>query len=592
MYFSDDKKRKRLRDAMDKSRRLLKPFRDNRVDFIKQYVGSHYSDDGARDRVPVNLIELATNIYARQLSAKSPKVLVATYKQEIKPKASLLELAINHLLSEIWFDKTMRMVVLDALFGVGIIKVGMYSHGKVEVDGFTHDVGQPFADAVHLDDWVHDMSARRYDEVQFAGNRYRLPLEYVQEAEEFDKKARQGLKATRKGEYDRGESGDSADSISQGDTPDKDEYVDFVELWDLWLPMENLVITLPCGGGAPLREIEWEGPEPGPFHMLGFSEVPNNIMPLPPASLWLDLHDLSNRIFRKLGRQGERQKTILGIQDGAARDGELIVKAEDGDAIRMDNPGQAREYRFGGIDQPNMAFFLQLVDKFSYMNGNLDSLGGLSPQAQTLGQDEMLARSASKRVADMQDRVEGFVTNVIKSLAFYLWNDPLINLPLVKRMANTDISVPVRFTPEDREGDFLDYNIEIEPYSMQHESPGTRLQTINGLMNNVLMPLAGPMAQQGIQVNFEGLLKLIAKYSNMPEVSEIITFVGQQATMPPQGADGGQVAPAQPPVTTRNYVRTNRPGASRSGKDYAMMQTLLGKMPQPNEMAAMARPVG
>lgn len=578
----------KLRQAIGYSRRQLQPFRQQRYEVIRQYVGYHYSDDGASDRVPVNLLELAINIYTQQMAARVPQVLVNTSFRQLRPMAANFELAINQLLKEIRFGETIRLAVIDALFSLGIIKTGLERRASVEIAGYLHDVGQPFADIISLDNWVHDTTATRLEQCQFMGDRYRLPLELVKESKAF--KNTDNLQATVKTAYN--EDGDSkAESISHGSQVDPDEYKEHVELWDIWLPYENLLITIPAEGESkPLRVIDWDGPETGPYHLLSFSPVPGNIMPLAPSALWMDLHDLANRMFRKLGRQAERQKTVLGVQSGAEDDGSRIIKANDGEALRMDNPDRAREYRFGGIDQPSLAFLLQVKDLFVYLGGNLDSLGGLSPMADTLGQDQLLAQNASKRVADMQDRVISFTKDVINSLGFYLWTDPLINLPLTKRVPGMEeLSVATTFDAESREGDFLNYNIEIEPYSMQHQSPQMKLQALVQVFQQFIAPFAPMMAEQGIGINFEALLNTIGKYANVNELNEILEF-----TQPSGMYDKPMVGqPPQKMGTTRHISeRVNRPGATRSGKDAALMQTLLGGNPQAAEMAAIRRPTG
>jgi hypothetical protein len=585
-----DNNLKRLREAIQYSRRKLMPFRQQRYEAIRQYVGYHYSDDGTADRVPVNLLELAVNIYTQQMAARAPKALVQTRFGELKPMAADFELALNHLIKEIRLGHTIRLAVIDALFSLGIIKSGLERRAAVEIDGYLHDVGQPFADVVSLDNWVHDTTATRLEKCQFMGDRYRLPLDLVKDSRAF--KNTDSLQATVKTGYN--ESGDTkTESLSHGTETDPDEYKDMVELWDLWLPSENLLVTMPAEGeGKPLRVIEWDGPETGPYKILSFSDVPGNIMPLAPSALWMDLHDLANRLFRKLGRQAERQKTVLGVQSGSEDDGDRILKANDGEALKMDNPDRAREYRFGGIDQPSLAFLLQVKDLFVYLGGNLDSLGGLSPMADTLGQDQLLAQNASKRVADMQDRVIEFSKEVICDLGFYLWNDPLIELPLTKRVPGFDnLFVPVTFDAESREGDFLDYNVEIEPFSMQHQTPQMKLQALVQVFQQFLAPYAPMMAEQGIGINFEALLSIIAKYTNVSELGDILEFAA-----PPTVYKPGVVA--QPPQkmtmpTTRHISeRVNRPGATRQGKDAALMQTLLGGNPQQSELAALRRPTG
>ena len=581
-------KLKRLRQAIDYSRQKLQPFREQRYETVRQYVGFHYSDDGAADRVPVNLLELAVNIYTQQMAARSPRALVTTSFKPLKPMAANFELAINQLVKEIRFGETIRLAVIDALFSMGIIKSGLERKASVEIEGYLHDVGQPFADNISLDNWVHDTTATRLEQCQFMGDKYRLPLDLVKQSKAFTNT--ENLKATIKSGYN--EKGDTkTESLSHGQQTDSEEFREHVEVWDIWLPFDNILMTIPAEGeGKPLRVIEWDGPETGPYDILSFNPVPGNIMPLGPASLWMDMHDLSNRLFRKLGRQAERQKTVLGVQSGAEDDGRRIIKANDGEALRMDNPDRAREYKFGGIDQPSLAFLLQVKDLFAYLGGNLDSLGGLSPMADTLGQDQLLAQNASKRVADMQDRVIDFTRNVVKSLGFYLWNDPLIDLPLTKRVPGfDDLSVPVTFGPDSREGDFLDYNIEIEPYSMQHQSPQMKLQTLTQVFGQFVVPFAPMLAEQGIGINFESLLKTISKYANVTELNDILEF-SQSA-----GTNDRQMV-GTPPVkmgTTKHISeRVNRPGATRHGKDAALAQIMLGSDVQPSEKAAIRRPTG
>ncbi|MBN1457706.1 MAG: hypothetical protein JW912_07635 [Sedimentisphaerales bacterium] len=588
MEILSNTKLKRLRQAIDYSRQKLQPFREQRYETIRQYVGFHYSDNGAADRVPINLLELAINIYTQQMAARSPKALVTTPFRQLKPIAANFELAINQLVKEIRFGDSLRLAVIDALFSVGIIKSGLERKASVEIEGFLHDVGQPFADVISLDNWVHDTTATKFEQCQFMGDRYRLPLELVKQSKAF--KNTDDLQATVKNSYNEG--GDSkSENLSHGSQTVSDEYVDHIELWDLWLPFENVLVTIPAEGeGKPLRIVQWDGPETGPYHLLTFSPVPGNIMPLAPSALWMDLHDLANRMFRKLGRQAERQKTVLGVQSGSEDDGNRIIKVNDGEALRMDSPDRAREYKFGGIDQPSLAFLLQVKDLFAYLGGNLDSLGGLSPMADTLGQDQLLAQNASKRVADMQDRVIDFTKQIINSLGFYLWNDPLIELPLTKRVPGfEEISVPVTFGPDSREGDFLDYNLDIEPYSMQHQSPQMKLQTLTQVFGQFIVPFAPMMAEQGIGVNFESLLKMISKYANVTELNDILEF--SQSTGINDRPMVGRF-PQKMGTTKHISERINRPGATRHGKDAALTQLMLGGDVQPSEKAAIGRPTG
>lgn len=581
---------KRLRAAIKNSRFKLQPFRKKRLSLIKEFVGHNYSQEGSADRVPVNLLDLAISIYLQNLSAKSPKVMAVTQHQELKPQALLLEMAINHLLPKIRFSETLRRVVTDGLFSWGIVKIGLDGgHDSQDMQGFTHDSGQPFVDVIDLDDWFYDVNAKRWDQIAFCGNRYRVPLDYAQESPLYDEKIRKQLKATH--EYVNDEEGDRRiETLSAGVSGDREVFTKMVELYDVWLPRKNLVLTFSVDQQdlPALRTVPWKGPEGGPYVTLGYGEVPGNIFPKAPAMNWLDLHELYNIVFRKLGRQAERQKTITGILDGGEKDGERIIKSNDGDMVKMDRPDAAREFKWGGPDQTTLAFAQMVETIFSRNAGNLDTLGGLSPQAGTLGQEELLSQGSSKNIQDLQQRTVEFTKAVINHIAFYLWHDPLIELPLTYQHP-AGVAIPMKFSAADRKGDFWQYDIQIDPYSMQEQTPGAKLAALNQVMSQMVMPLEQQIAQAGGTIDFQLLMETVSKYSNMPELNQILKF---QA--PPQTPQQPQMSQApqkgQPNQTSHTSVRVNRGGSTASGKSNAMVQTLMGAaQPKVAEMAG--RPV-
>lgn len=576
MQTLSETKLKRLRSAIEWSFRKLKPFREKRKEIIEQFVGMHYGDNGVSKPVPLNLLALALRIYQRSLVARNPRVMADTEYLQLKPKAYDLELAGNHLLKKINIAKSLRQLVQESLISMGIMKVAMHAGGAVEIEGASYDVGQPYADVVTLEDWVHDMNARTFDEISFAGNRYRLPLEMVKESHLFDQAAVKGLQANdRSSDEIDSSKDDKAETLSTG-AEEPEEYHEMVDLWDIWLPRENLIVTLASNReGPPLRVVEWSGPECGPFHILSFEDVPSNVIPKPPAADWLDIHITTNRLLRKLIDQAERQKTILGFQAQAVKDAERTVKVSDGEVMKMDFPDKTREFRFGGIDAPNAAFFLQLKELFSYSASNLDTLGGLGAQADTLGQEQLLTSSTNKQISEMQDRFAEFTGKVVRDLLWYLWDDPLIEIPLVKRLPGFEsVAVESQFTPESRSGSFLDYNIDIQPYSMQHQTPEMRFQAIREIVGEFVLPVLPMLQQQGMDLNWESLLRKIGHYRDIIDLEELIVFRG-----PP--AYGGQ--PVQPPQvpkpmkTTRENVRINKSVGTRQGNDAAMMQTLMAQ---------------
>lgn len=573
----------KIRAAMRFSRRKMKRFRDERVAAIKEYVGFHYGEDGARTTVPVPLIALTVKTYLRHLAARRPRASVTTDLPKLKGTALRLRLAMNHLFDEIKLGKTLKRLARDSLLGVGLCKVAMEEH-SIEVDGMYYDVGQPFADVVDLDNAVWDMAATSFDECAFIGDRVRYPLQYVLESGFYKNVGA----LTADNNADTNEEGDARSAtISRGPLGDGDaEFEDHVEIWNVYMPRDNVMLAMPVNGDGNVLlndPVEWTGPENGPYIMQSYGDVPNQVMPLPPVALWRDLHVACNVLYRKLIRQAERQKEVTGYRPEAAAEAADVKDASDGDMIAMQDPSAMNMMTFGGPNQMNAFMATQARDWYSWLAGNLDSLAGLAPQSETLGQDELLAQSSSKTMQDLQERTLDTTHEIMRDLAWHLWYDPAINIPLTYRVPGSDVELKMEFNAEAREGDFLDYNIKIEPYSAQYLSPAQKLQVIRGTWTQDIVPLAPLIQAQGGQLNVQKYLEAVAEISDVSELAELVDF----GTPSPRQQVGpiGQ-APAMPAQTTRTNVRVNRSAGTRSGTDKVMQQSLLGARSQGTEQGA------
>ena len=566
----------RLREALHASRKKLEPFRVRHRQSVEQYVGSYYSDDGSTKPVHVNLMELAANVYERQLVARPPQVLVLTRNEQLKPYGIEFEQVINDSLKDYNVHRILQRCVKSGLFSMGICKVGIENLGTISQGGYDFQSTKPYCADILLDDWVHDMTARGQDEIGYCGHRYRMSLEDAKKFPGFKKSVRDNLQPSRDLNYN--ESGDERIStLASGFGGYDTEYDEKVELWEIWLPREKLLVTLgPNEGDLPLRVVEWNGPDRrlGPFHMLWFSEVPGNSMPLAPAMLWAGLHNIVNGLYRKLERQAQRAK-VVGLTRGMdTGDAERIRKTSDGEVVAVDNPDSVIEKQFGGIDQRNFAFMLQSKQLFSWLAGNLESLGGLGASSETVGQDRMITASANQRIAGMQDQVMRFTRNIISDYGYWLWSDPMKTYDLELDFPDVP-TVQSQLTPEERRShSFYSHELEIEPYSMQYLSPGQRLQSINQIVQSVILPGLPLMQQQGMGVDMEALLSIYAKYSNLPELNDIVVSAAEQAPPPEEQR--------QSPVTMRQNERINRAGPATPGRDEQQMiqQMMSGSEPQ------------
>ena len=554
---------------------------------MRELVGSHYSDNGAKDKVPINLLELAINIYMQRLAAQSPKAEVTTDYAQLKEICTRAEIGGNQYLEDMKLGDTLQSAVMGGILCQGVVKTGLRAKSEKR-GGEDLLISKSFAAYVSLDDWVQDMTASDDEGSQFEGNFYYTTVEDAEEMfPEFVGKFEEVDKQTQDNE-------DKAHNISEEGEGQREEFQSRVRLIDIYLPKQKLVLRCSTNDDdndpikKVLADIDWSHRKRGPFHKLAFMKIDNNAIPVAPAMHWRDIHDLSNRLFRKLGRQADRQKTVTGVRAGADEDGNRLIDANDGDMIKLDDPQATKEYKYGGIQPQSLGFLVMVRDLFSYMAGNLDVLGGLGPQSETLGQDRLLSASASMRIQKMQKTTILFAKEIIEDIFMYMWEDPLYNPTLTKKVKGfDDVAVQVPFGPDDRQEEFLRLNIDIEPYSMQHTTPEAKLQGLRTILTEIVAPFLPMMQAQGIAIDMEMLFRKVSKLGNIPEINDIIIYSNPQHEPQPQQPGGGK-----PATTTRNYNRRSIPGATNSGKSAILQQALFGKQPQNSETASLFRPTG
>lgn len=580
----------RFTGAFQYSRRKMQPFRAARTRAVKAYAGSNYGDDGGGNRVVANMIELAVNVYTHALSASITNCSVTTKVMEWKSTAYALELALEYFNKNMGFSEAMARCIFDAQFAMGIAKIGLDTTSTIRLYGEDLPVIKPFIDVVDFDDFVIDMAATSASGATFLGNRYRVPLRNAKKIAEINKSS---LVSTPRSVLN--DSGDFRQESTGGDDSSSEEIEDCIDLWDIWFPDIRTMVTYPApqGGeiGRPIRIVEdWYGPECGPFLTLGFYNVPKNVLPLAPVSNLIDLGLVVNKMFVKVARQGERQKRITGVMSGGQKEAQTVISAQDGEVVRLDNPDKVKEFAVGGVDQAVFGSAVQLKQLFSYIGGNLDSMGGLAAQSDTMGQEQLIKQSSSARLNFMSGKTGEFITKCEKAIAWYMFYDPNIDIPIVKKIPGSNYEIQSRLTQEMIQGEFLDYNFDISPYAGGAKTPQEKLNILMKLWMETIMPAAEMMGQFGITPDFEGYLKLFARYTDMSELEEIVQFSAPQ--QPPEQAvsRGGSSAP-KPKNSTRVYERVHNNRQTQAGQEQVLANTLLGGNPQQSEVAkAMAGP--
>jgi hypothetical protein len=578
----------RLCQSMQRARLVLRRVREERREIVRQYVGRHWAEEGTRERVPVNLIALYVSIVSRSLVPKCPRAMLSTFQQQFKPVVAAMQAWANKEIEDVRLENSLRRCVTDALFSIGIMKVALAAPDEAAGMGWNLRAGEPFAECVDLDDFIYDAShARDLSQSGFIGHRRRVPLEAVKDSKIYGK-YRKDLSASNDPLINQ-EGDERVSVLGRGYYGDQEEFEDMIDLWEVYLPRHRIILTLAedqlsgpteKGSDEPLRVQRWLGPDTGPYHILSYGMVPGNAMPKAPLQDLIDLHEAVNRTYRKLIRTIDRIKENLLVESGATEDAQRIIDASDGEGVRVDRVDKLKQMVFSGQSLQNLLLVgPHLKEMFSWMAGNLEMMGGLSPQSKTLGQDKMLEENASRTVASLQQDTVNWTADVLKALCWYWYHDPfkvmetahalegLPGLEIQRQVGPTGSGLALR-----RDRPWAELEVKVDPYSMQHSTPQSRMAALNQVVQTILIPLMPVLQQQGIGFDVSAWLKKMAAYMDQPDLSDIITI-----TAPPEGeapSSGGEGP--KPAETTRNYVRENRPERTQQGNDMLLRNSLMG----------------
>lgn len=589
--LADKRVRGRLFKAMKTSRQAMDPFRRVRNEMVRDYVGSWYSEGGARNKTLVNLINQTARIYTVALAAHNPHVMVSTPLEENWPFAKRFEVNLNKLISDMELDVTFRSIVLDAFFCLGCGVVMMRDtdtrfHGLLESEEDVWlDPGEPWLNRVSLDDLILDMTAKELSKMRYCGHRYRADYEKVMDEPGYDKKVKDKLTPTSKSSVDNA---DFVRDIAAGIAVDDDELKPMIWLQDVWIAENKTISTFAADQDlSPLLEREWKGSQAGPYKFLSLGNVPDNIIPASPAINLKGMHDLQNRLHRRMEQDSDAHRVVNVYPPSGADDAERLRTAKRNSWHRMNDPKSINQVEFGGVDQRDQALALFIQEEYDRFAGNLGIMGGLNAQAATLGQEEIMAGQVSRMEADMRIAVVNFASDCILDLGHLMWEDQTLELRSSLAVGNSGIEIPINWEPDDRKGNFEDYDFKVEPYSMVFKTPEQKLQELFQVLRE-LAPLWPMFQASGASMDAEAIVEEIARLKNRPEFKRFITFAAPAAEL-----GGDQNTIRQSPVTSRETVRKNvSTGGTQGSRSAILQQSLAGGKPQINsqQVAAIGRP--
>ncbi|MCK5615800.1 hypothetical protein KAR91_78780 [Candidatus Pacearchaeota archaeon] len=563
-YFTPNKFALAVKQGFERNRR----HRRARAMFIKEYVGKYYASEyGLTGDEPINLIFNTIRATVPNLVMKSGINKVSCEIVEYRQYAYLLGLALNKLDIQIKTKDTLRAAIVDAFFMMAIAKTGLAGGGQILNFGDIFvDEGQVYTDLVDFDDFTADPSCKDYRKAAFLGDRNRVPRQILLDDDEMDHDL--VMKMPKSFHPD---ARSKVEALTRRGISDSEMYElqDFVDVVEIFVPGANALITIPDPKQIIFPEYlaarDYYGPKEGPYSMLALTQpVPGNPFPVAPVSIHFDLHRMANKMMVKQMNQADREKSVLMYDPGGADEAEDVRTAKDGDVI-AGNPDTAKILTFGGNNVKSEQMLQQCQIWHNYMSGNPDQMSGLVSNAESATQANILQANATITIEDARGMIYDFAADTAGKRAWYIHTDPFMDIMLARRQPGGEYE-QFQLTPEQRDGDFLDYTFTLKTKSMSRLDPAVRTKRIVEFAANIMpsvMNSAMVAMQMGLPFNVQealtdiadeqGILEDVQDWFNDPSFMQRMQLV---MAMNPQPA--GKATPGQTGAGPRGIPQQNK----------------------------------
>ena len=566
----------RLAESVKASDQRFRPFLANRNACLDLYAGPHYCGQSASREYkpqPLNSIYAFISIVMPSLAGRKLAAMATSQDPELQWEAEKATLLLTWCLVEIRAAEALRAIVFDALFGFGVGKVSVDAappEGQVDYEDWLQDNGLPFWERVSPDEYILDPGAKKHSQRKFEGHYFDIPL--ADAMSDFAGEEAQRVLASMEIRRIQSRGGDrkAADMSRATVSGQIEELYPHVRCVELYLPREKKVVTIPAAMEAQtgfLAERDWDAdsdPESGPYEVLNFFDLPDNVVGVSSIDQIRDLHDVLNSVLRKIRKEAEAYKTLLGYQLGKEQDVAAIQEGEHCAAVGMTDPNAAKEFKLGGVE-PGAFSVVEALQQLQNRNGpNPDILGGTRANSKTLGQDQLLNQNANQRLDAMRETANEFASRSIAKMAFYLWRHPQLKKDLAYRMPG-GYELPVKWLPEDeraRDGDWSSYQYAIDPVASGSDNPEAMYARTMELLTGAVLPLAPFGQAQGTQVDVGAILGDLARLRRVDGVHRWLKagppLVGPGAQQQP--GMGQQLDPNAPPTNMQRSPGGQMPG--------------------------------
>lgn len=495
----------------------------HQLKLLKLWVSGFFDLQYSREHL-INLMDRGVFTIVPYLVEGNPRADVETLITNYKSWAYTTKLALNFLIERMNLaDKVFIPVAINSMFGAGITRTFTEYDRIINLEDEVIKSGSPTIKVIHDSDYIGDPIAKTRDDFIFEGDVYRLPTDYARDL--FAGKDKYGNEIADYIYPDCKLSNDLSPEkiVEPGFSYEKASLRDYTTFIDIYLYDENITVTiLPEGNKAKiLREVEEDGPKVSPYDYLGYKYIPGGSVPIPPAWFWHD-QDVSMNVVAKAAReQAESQKDLILADPSNKQLAEQVTNAKNMDVLLVKDPKDGvQKVSFGGMNTENLGWMNFVEVLFNKSGGTSEIMSGRGAEAPTLGQERMVFQNASRIINNMSTRYHEFMTSVLKKLAWKIWTDPLVYIPVIKEVPGVG-SFPVKFEQAFKVGEFYDFVFKIVPYSTQRMSPETKYQRLMQFASQWILPTLQLAVQQGAEFDIPEATQRMAGYMGFDDFGQL-----------------------------------------------------------------------
>lgn len=563
---------------------------------VDRYTGPDFtgSTGDINDYDPANSMFEYVSLVLPRLIYDNPTCRV-TSRRPIQQRmtAEKMQLALNLWCKSTGFRDTMQQIAVDSFFAWGI---ALTRNEPMMGQSMSSDDPQylPKVYRINPEHFFVDPASMDLMNCKYMGHKYVSSKADLLAIAEKDK-------TYNKETIEKIAEGSGVSDARQGYQSSYAGYRDEIAVYEVWIPsskpskngkFHGKIYTFAMNSEAygseatdkdygQIREpVDYYGPRTGPYSIFGFYTVPNNPYPLSPlvASNPI-IRDLNNH-YRAITYGAGAYKRLVLVDSKNRQLPQQIKDSPDLFVVPVDSLDGDRvvPLEIGGITQQQLAYVNDLQQRIDKLSGMSEvHRGNISGDATAT--EVSVAESASgMRMAHMQRQFRSALERIMKSVAWYLFHDDRVQLPLGQEGIDLLAEVDPVFKGGSGAGNYEDLDLEIDPYSVEKTNQASqqrRATEVIGLIGNL-----SPLIPQAPYVDWPKLIDYLGQSLNMPELGNIIDMqgaaqAGQEQMMmgggqsfgginmngipnPTAGNVSGSMSPSGPVAEARREARRNR----------------------------------